>query len=253
MATPQVYAYKGDNGETEVAKTFATRHDEFRAKYPESGGWSLEVVNELSTIRLRNISGHEVPAVRFTATLRFRGEFIRNASTLQPIEGYKSYESGETNAVSRLLEYLGFGRQLTDQDEQLQIDERERARKAIANSGGNQRGPSSGATVTPLNVAAAASAAASPAPSSSEPAEAAGEQPANPSTAATAASESGHFKNTPVVTRSPSKQVQEGEVPEYLRLQIEQRCKLAGKPMPELKDHEHAKTVLKDLLKAGAS
>lgn len=109
-----------DTGEEVVCKTIAARLGEFRAAYPTVGGWQVIRKAEISPIALPNANGAPVPCVLFVASLLRDDRVMATASTLHPIEANKSWETGETNSLSRLMEMLGFGRELTDLDERAQ-------------------------------------------------------------------------------------------------------------------------------------
>jgi hypothetical protein len=232
------YVFADDEGNAITARTLAARMENFRREFPFTAGYSLRTESEISPIRLRNINGTELPSVKFTATVRLRSEIIADASTLQPIEGFKSFEIGESNARSRVLEVLGFGRELTDQDEAAQNAEFQ-ARK-------HER-PAGLATVSTLDAARdAAKSEVKATPATSVRSE---ERPAPQATSKQDGVSTGHFEDVKPVPRKPVTKVEESSpIPAHIRNQIEQRFKRDGKPVPELTSPEQATKLLKELL-----
>jgi hypothetical protein len=111
--------YAGTNketGEVEVSKTIGLRLSEFWRDHPPEQGWALVTSGEVSAILLPG-NGVSWPCACFVCTVTKAGATVAQASSLAPITGNKSWESGETNAVSRVLNFLGYGRQEIEVDE----------------------------------------------------------------------------------------------------------------------------------------
>jgi hypothetical protein len=113
-------------GETFLAKTIAMRLAEFWEQHPVSDGWSITREAEFAQVQLPRQDGEPLPCVQFTCTIARNAAAVAQASTLQPISGEKAWEMGETNAVSRALNLLGFGAEHLSADEAAQNVQMER-------------------------------------------------------------------------------------------------------------------------------
>jgi len=244
MQQKRSYEYISNDGDTVTAKTLATRLTEFRAAFPFKEGYALTTSNEISRIQLRNLTGHELPAIQFTAELRYRGELVASASTLQPIEGYKSFETGESNARSRLIELMGFGREMTDQDEALQLAE-------FDAHAGNKSAILASVSPIPITIPVVQT-ESSPVTVEAVPTD------VTPSAITEIHTDSGKgrrdsFAKVKAVPHRAAERADDNAIPEYLRTQIEQRYLRMGTPSPEYTTEAQAKEILQKLLKANSS
>jgi len=119
MEAAKVYARTDlDTGRTVLVKTIGQRLAEFWHKCPASDGWGVTRTAEVMSITLPRVSDNApMPCVLFTCTIAKNGAPAAQASSLYPISGDKSWERGETNAIQRALNVLGFGAEEISADE----------------------------------------------------------------------------------------------------------------------------------------
>ena len=98
-------------------ETLASRLQRWRADHPFNAGWSLVTRGELLPNKMLSPSGTEVPMALFVAEVKLNDRRVATASTFVPIDMLKAWENADSNARARVIEVMGYGRDLIDEDE----------------------------------------------------------------------------------------------------------------------------------------
>jgi len=205
-----------EDGSVRKYRSLSERLPEFLAAFPISEGFRVEVeAKALAEI----CPGVESAGVVFTASLYKGDAVVANASAHRfSLSQFKDWEKGETAARQRLLAACGFGGDVLDEDEALDMKDQGLQVAQVPPS-------------PPTQKAAEKQPEPSVSPTKEKPPVAAKERPVA-------------AKESPAPPQPPRE-----DVPVALMRQIEHQAKLRGVPCPSPSNLDEARQALKALLR----
>ena len=243
----------------------------FLKRFPPEQGWSVVVRNEQGPFNLpdyRNTAEGQEPLIQptqqFIAELRYKGEVVNSASSLEVIDGPKAWERGETNARGRLYEALGLPGSTRPYQHQLVDEPKPRAPTSGTNKQTGEIVPiSRGSSRFEPKPEPAPFPVDDPADKAESTAEASPSEVSAPESASESHQDAVEEVDKPAETvetkpaSKPSTPAKAAKKPSGINAnlwaQIQQQSKLLRREIPEIMTNDDAKQVLKELLMARAS